>query len=290
VNEYGAITYSDTIRTNRQSYGIFGQGDFAILDSLRLNAGVRYDQYGDYSARWSPRVALIFNPWKESTFKAIYGTAFRDPNVLESELSSSTGLQSEKIDSYQLVYEQEINQYLRSSLLGYYNRMDNLIGLQSDGLFGNFDADTLGVEPSLEGKWKEVNARLSYSLQRTENRDSHVGLPDSPENMIKLNVSAPLYKDKLFAGLEVQYTSQSKTVYDDFNAGGAIVPGPNSPSYTIVNLTLFSQDLFIKNLQLSASVYNLLDTKYYEPSSNEHYEPYIQQNGINFRLKVTYSF
>jgi outer membrane receptor for ferrienterochelin and colicins len=289
-NVYENGTLVETVSTNRQNYGIFGQGDFAILDSLRVNAGVRYDEYGGYPSEWSPRVALIYNPWKESTFKAIYGTAFRDPNVLET--ASSAGLDPEKIYSYQLVYEQGINQYLRSSVLGYYNHMDNLIGLQSDGSFGNFNADTLGLEPSLEAKWKEVSARLSYSLQRTENRQTGVGLPNSPENMIKLNVSAPLYRDKLFAGLEVQYYSQSSTLYYNYVTPSAtpVVAGPNSPGYAIVNFTLFSQNLFIKNLQLSASIYNLLDTKYYEPSSNYHLEPYIQQNGINFRLKVTYSF
>jgi iron complex outermembrane receptor protein len=285
--ENGALLAS--IRDHRQNYGIFGQGDFALLDDLRLNAGVRYDEYGNFSPDWSPRAALIYNPWQQSTFKFIYGTAFRDPNITELELSGQNykSLRPEKISSLQLVYEQGINQYLRSSLSGYFNHMDNLIGLDSAGNDANFDAKTLGLEPAIEAKWKEVNARLSYSLQRTVNRQTDNALPDSPENMVKLNVSAPLYKNMIFAGLEVQYTSHSKTVVDSFPI---ISPGPDSPGYAIVNLTMFSENLFIKNLQLSASIYNLLNTKYYEPASNYHLEPYIQQDGITFRLKVTYSF
>lgn len=281
-----APNVSETVQTNRQNYGIFGQADIAIFDNLHLNAGVRYDEYGTYTPNWSPRAALIYSPWQPSTFKFIYGTAFRDPNVLELA-GALPGVRPEKISSYQLIYDQGINRFLRSSVMGYYNRMDDLIGINSSGVFGNFNADTLGVEPSLEAKWNDINARLSYSLQRTQNRDTGVGLPDSPENMIKLNVSAPLYKEKLFAGLEVQYTSQSKTVEDIFPE---VVPGPNSPGYTVVNLTLFSHGLFIKNLDLSAGVYNLLNTKYYEPASDYHLQPYIQQDGINFRIKATYSF
>jgi outer membrane cobalamin receptor len=290
LNLYEDGVFAGSLQTNRQNYGIFGQADVALLDNLHLNAGVRYDEYGTYTPDWSPRAAIIYNPWKQSTFKFIYGTAFRDPNVLE--LAGATNVQPEKISSYQFIYEQGIGRFLRSSLMGYYDRMDNLIGLNSSGLFSNFNADTLGLEPALELKWEDVSARLSYSLQRTENRDTHVGLPDSPENMIKLNVNAPLYKDKLFAGLEVQYTSQSKTEYYNFLAPGApfVVPGPNSPGFTIVNFTLFSHDLFVKNLELSASVYNLFNTKYYEPASNFHLQPYIPQNGINFRLKLTYRF
>lgn len=282
-----------SLETNRQNYAIFGQADVAVLNNLRLNAGVRYDKYGTYTPEWSPRAALIYNPWKQSTFKFIYGTAFRDPNILELTLAGNPDVQPEKIESYQLVYEQGVNRFLRSSILGYYNRLDNLIGLTDSGTVANFNAETLGLEPALEATWNNVNARLSYSLQRTENRDTGAGLPNSPENMIKLNVSAPLYKDKIFAGLEVQYTSQSKTEFYNFLAtpgNPVVVQGPNSPGYAVVNFTLFSHNLFVQNLDVSASIYNLLDTKYYEPSSNYHQQPYLQQNGINFRIKVTYRF
>lgn len=293
VYEDGSLA-GPPLETNRQNYAIFGQADVAILDNLHANAGVRYDEYGNYTPDWSPRAALIYNPWQQSTFKFVYGTAFRDPNILELALAGdNTDVKPEKIYSYEFIYEQGINRFLRSSIMAYYNRMDNLIGLGESAVDTNFNADTFGLEPSLEAKWNDFSARLSYSLQRTQNRETHVGLPDSPENMIKLNLSAPLYKNKLFAGLEVQYTSQSKTeMFIPPPVGGTatITSGPNSPGFTVVNLTLFSHDLFIKNLELSASVYNLFDAKYYEPSSDFHLEPYIPQNGINFRIKATYSF
>ncbi|HTV40410.1 MAG TPA: TonB-dependent receptor [Candidatus Sulfotelmatobacter sp.] len=292
VYEDGSLAGS--LETNRQNYAIFGQADVAILDNLRANAGVRYDEYGNYTPDWSPRAALIYNPWQQSTFKFVYGTAFRDPNILELALAGgNTDVKPEKISSYEFIYEQGINRFLRSSIMAYYNRMDDLIGLGESALNTNFNAETFGLEPSLEAKWNDYTARLSYSLQRTQDRDTGVGLPDSPENMIKLNLSAPLYSNKLFAGLEVQYTSQSKTeVYTPPPLGGTatVTPGPNAPGFTVVNLTLFSHDLFVKNLELSAGVYNLFNVKYFEPSSDYHLEPYIQQDGINFRIKATYSF
>lgn len=291
---YDGALAGPPLETNRQNYAIFGQADVAILDNLHANAGVRYDEYGNYTPDWSPRAALIYNPWQQSTFKFIYGTAFRDPNILELALAGgNTDVKPEKISSYEFIYDQGINRFLRSSIMAYYNRMDDLIGLGESALNTNFNAETFGLEPSLEAKWNDWSARLSYSLQRTQNRDTDVGLPDSPENMIKLNLSAPIYKNKLFAGLEVQYTGPSKTeVYTPppVNVTATVTPGPNSPGFTVVNLTLFSHDLFIKNLELSASVYNLFNTKYYEPSSDYHLEPYIEQDGINFRIKATYSF
>jgi iron complex outermembrane receptor protein len=248
---------------------------------------VRYDQYGRFDPSVSPRAALIYNPFKDSTIKLIYGTAFRDPNFLELSNPNFQDIKPEKITSYEIVYEQGIGQYLRSSVSGYYNRMDNLIDLRQ-GAFTNFNADTLGTELALEGKWKNgIQTRLSYTLQHSQNRDTDAGLVDSPMHMIKFNASAPLWKDKIFAGLEVQYMSKRHTVFTDLT--GSIISADDAPDFAVVNLTLFSQNL-VKNLDMSASVYNLLDNKYFDPASRFHLQNAIRQDGRTFRLKLTYRF
>lgn len=272
----------------RDNYGIFAQGDFLVLTNFHINAGVRYDKYSHFDPSWSPRVALIYNPFEQSTFKLIYGTAFRDPNFLELSDPRFQNINPEKITSYEGVYEQGLGKYLRSSISGYYNRMDDLIDFLN-GSFVNFNAETLGTELALDGKWEyDIETRLSYTLQHSQNRDSGVGLPDSPTHLVKLNVSAPLYKDKVFAGLEVQYTSSSHTVNTDLLTQNT-VPGSDSPGYAVVNFTIFSQNL-VKNLDASASIYNLFDNRYYEPATRFHLQNVIQQDGITFRLKLTYHF
>ena len=140
----------------------------------------------------------------------------------------------------------------------------------------------------LEGKWGDgIRARLSYTLQRSEYADNGGDLPDSPTHLVKFNASVPVLPEKIFAGLEVQYTSGSHTVFTDLS--GDTLPGPDAPGYAIVNLTLFSQNL-LKNLEVSASIYNLLDTTYYEPASLFHLQNVIQQDGRAFRVKLTYRF
>jgi len=275
------------VHDHRRNYGVFAEDDFAVVTNLHINAGVRYDQYGHFKPDWSPRAALIYSPFPESTFKFIYGTAFRDPNFLELSDTNFLNIQPEKITSYELVYEQGIGRNLRSSVSGYYNRMDDLIDFEN-GSFTNFNADTLGLELALEGKWENgIRTRLSYTLQHTENRDNGDGLPDSPMHLVKLNASAPLLKDKIFAGLEVQYTSRRHTVFTDLS--GDTLSGADVPGYAIVNFTLFSQNL-VKNLEVSASIYNLLDKTYSDPASNFHLQNAIQQDGRTFRVKVTYRF
>lgn len=280
-------TNSTDVNSSRRNYGVFAQGDFTILTNLHLNAGVRYDQYGHFNPSFSPRAAVVYSPFEQSTFKFIYGTAFRDPNFIELSDTGFRGINPEKITSYNLVYEQGIIENLRSSISGYYNQMDDLINFQN-GTFTNFNADTLALELALEGKWPNgFQTRLSYTLQHTEDRDESVLLPDSPTHLVKFNGSAPLWQDKLFAGLEVLYTSSRHTVFTDLSSD--TLPGPDAAGYAVVNFTLFSQNI-VKNLEVSASIYNLLDKTYYDPSSRFHLQNAIEQDGRTFRVKLTYRF
>jgi outer membrane receptor for ferrienterochelin and colicins len=60
-------------------------------------------------------------------------------------------------------------------------------------------------------------------------------------------------------------------------------------AFFITNLTLFSQKL-AKGVEVSGSVYNLFDEEYSDPASGEHVQDTIEQDGVNFRFKVTYLF
>lgn len=275
-------------RQDRQSHGIYAQGDFALRENLHVNGGARYDQYGEFDPAFNPRVALIYHPFKTSTIKAIYGTAFRAPNFLERALSPSPeDLQPEEITSYELIYEQEVNRHLRTSVSGFYNQMDGLIAFLSGG-FTNFNADTAGMELALEGIWTNVvRTRISYTLQRTESRSLGLDVPDSPEHLIKLNLSVPLWREKIFAGVEYQYTSQRDSFHNTTEP--RTVQGEGVRGYGVVNLTLFSRDL-VKNLEFSASVYNVFDQKYSDPATRFHVQDTLERDGRTFRLKMTYRF
>jgi len=283
---YDGISYLN-VSSSRQSHGVFVQGDFTLRSDLNLNAGVRYDQYGNFDPSYSPRLAIIYTPFEQSTFKAIYGSAFRDPNFQELSDPRFQNIQPEQITSYELVYEQGIDQHLRSSVSGYYNQMDHLI-LYQNGAYENVNAEAEGLELALEAKFTNgVMGRVSYSLQRTENRSGGLAFPDSPEHLVKFNFSVPLLRDMIFAGLEYQFTSSRLT--EATTSSGTTVAGPNTPGFGIFNATLFSKNL-LKNLEVSASVYNLLDTAHSDPASLYHLQSQIPQDGRSFRFKLTYKF
>jgi iron complex outermembrane receptor protein len=285
------VSGQEPIERSRQSHGVYVQGDFAVLTNLHLVGGVRYDQYGDFDPAFNPRVAAIFNPFQGSTFKAIYGTAFRAPNFSELSDPRFQDIKPEEITGHELVYEQEIGKHLRSSIAGFYNQMDDLIVFDS-GSFTNFDAETKGIELALEGSWTNgVRGRVSYSLQNTRNTRVSWEMPDSPNHLVKFNVSVPLFKDKIFAGAEFLYVSDRRSLHNTTDAFGqpVTVQGTDAGGYGILNLTLFSRNL-VKNLEFSATVYNVLDRRYQDPASHFHVQDTIEQDGRSFRLKLTYRF
>jgi iron complex outermembrane receptor protein len=113
-------------------------------------------------------------------------------------------------------------------------------------------------------------------------------VPDSPNHLLKLNLSVPLVRDKVFAGVEYQYTSDRLSLYSP-SGQPLTLQGQDAGGFGVVNLTLFSQNL-VKNLEFSASVYNVLDRRHSDPASSFHTMDLIEQNGRSFRLKLTYRF
>jgi len=286
-----SISGQPTVARTRQSYGLYGQGDFALLSNLHLDIGGRIDKYGDFAPSYDPRLALIYEPVKGSTFKAIYGTAFRAPNFSELIDPRFQDIHPEEISSYNFVYEQQYGPHIKSSISAYYNQMDHLI-VFDNGVFTNMNANTKGVEVALENKWANgIVGRASYSFQDTRNDTVGWQMPDSPDHMAKLSLAVPLGTDKLSLGLEVLYISSRRTLHNTTDASGEpiMVQGGGVGSYGLVNLTLLSREL-VKNLEISASVYNLLNSYYEDPASRYHVEDAIPEVGRSFRVKLTYRF
>ena len=274
---------------NSFTVAVYGQDEFNITKSLALNIGYRYDYYNQVRSSGNPRAALIFSPTQNTALKFVYGSAFRVPNVYElyfvsfDELANPQ-LSPEKIQTYEFVWEQEVNKNLSFSSSLYHNRLDDLIGLQttSNGYlqFANIDsARSLGLEFEANGKWSTGwDGTLSYSVQRTQDGATHQTLTNSPENLIKLKLTAPLWRKKLFAGLDAQYIGRRRTRAESHVAG---VP--------VFNLTLLGRQI-TKHTTLSASVYNLFDRKYFDPGSAEHVQDAIQQDGRSLRFKLNWNW
>jgi outer membrane receptor protein involved in Fe transport len=83
----------------------------------------------------------------------------------------------------------------------------------------------------------------------------------------------------LYAGLEEHYTGSRLTE-----------AGQREDGFAVTNLTLFGRNRQ-RTLEVSLSVYNLLDKEYADPVSVDlHPVDAVQQDGRTLRVKVTYAF
>lgn len=283
------LTYLDSHRYP-YSFALYAQDEIAVCTNLTVNAGVRYDYFSTFGDTVNPRTAVIYNPWTAGTFKFIYGRAFRAPNAYElyyiqPAYKANPDLQPETIRSFELVYEQGLPANLRLTGSLFLNEIDGLISQTVDpndgkNFFANLDnVEARGVEAELEGRWKGgLRTRLSYTFTEARDTSTDMILNNSPKHLGKASVVLPLWREKIFAGLEFQAMSSRTTVQEN-KLGG----------FTVANATLYSRDL-LKNLEFSASLYNLFGTKYSDPVSPDYLQDAIRQDGRTFRLKLTYHY
>ena len=285
---YDPNPYVLYLADKRQSFvgALYVQDELTLSKSLALNVGFRYDYYSTRNASGDPRFALIYRPWRRTGFKFIYGEAFRVPNVYElcyaaSPYLSNPALNSEKIRNAEFIWEQGLGTHLWFSTSAFYSSIQDLITQESVGdnfIFRNLkNVRSSGLEVEVKGQLSPgLEGRASYSFQQTKDTSSGQFLSNSPRNLVTLNLSQPLWGKRMFVSLDAQYRSRIQNL-----AGGSISP------FAVVNATLLARNLG-KRVDLSASIYNLLDKQYFDPPSTENLQQAIQQDGRSFRVKMTW--
>ncbi|MCO5397914.1 TonB-dependent receptor plug domain-containing protein [Ralstonia soli] len=281
---------------NNNRVGVYVQDQFLLHRDWVLDTGLRYDHTSFAPGIFSPRVGLIWHAAATTTIKAIYGMAYRAPNDYELHYQTSApggqqltpGLSAERIRTYETVVEQQVAAGGKATLSVFENNVSNLINQGEDpntGLlfFSNVArVRTCGAELGYEQNWPGgTRLRTSYSLQRSKDMDTGQMLSNSPRHMMKLNLSAPVWRSDWRAGVEAQYISNRLT------ASG--LPSEHVGGYWIANLTLLAARL-APNLEMSASVYNVFGRRYADPAGPEQPQPSIPQDGRTFRLKFIYAF
>ncbi len=272
-------------------WAVYGQDEWAITHKLTLSAGLRYDHYSVFGGTTNPRLGLIYHLFHPTTLKLLYGTAFRAPEPFELTpgygpfYDDNLQLKPERIRSVEGVVEQGLGQHFTLSGSVFRNWISDLITLEtnpSDGqsVYRNSEnADATGVEVELDGHLASgIKGRASYSYVDADQPVTHQILSNSPQQLGKLNFIVPVLPQRLFASLDAQYTSSARTL------AGNTVSG-----FSVFNVTVLGHTLG-KHLDLSASVYNILDKKYFDPGRPEDLEDAIQQDGRNFRIKLTTRF
>jgi outer membrane receptor for ferrienterochelin and colicins len=272
-------------------WALYGQDEFTITHKLTLSAGLRYDHYSFFGGTANPRLGLIYHLLHPTTLKLLYGTAFRAPVPFERTpdfgpfYESDPGLKPETIRSLEGVVEQGLGPHFTLSGSVFRNWIDDLITTEADpatslDVYQNFGkANATGVEAELNAHLADgLQGRASYSYTEATEPLTHQAPSNSPKHLGKLNLSYPVVPQRLFASVDAQYTSSVQTLAGNTLSG-----------FSVLNFTLLGHTLG-KHLDLSSSVYNVFNKKYFDPGRPEDPEDSIQQDGRNFRIKLTGRF
>ena len=270
---------------------LYLQNELQITRTLSVLAGFRYDRYEGLGSAVTPRGAVIFIPSHGTSFKLLYGRAYRAPSISEREPTGYSipdpDLRAEKGATMELIYQQRLGRNLLGTMSVYDYRLDGLIDPVSQGVdelpvFRNLhDAHARGVELGLDGRFGTMSSYASYSLQRAHDQVTDSTLTNSPKHMIKGGVAVRL-PGGIRPAIEGRYESGRRTVADTWTDGFFLAD--LNIGFTPAGTGALS------HLELSVRTRNLFGTRYSTPGGIEHLQPAIEQDGRTMLAELRYRF
>jgi iron complex outermembrane receptor protein len=203
--------------------------------------------------------------------------------VEDSPQRGNPDLRPETIDTAELVLERRVGPDVSLVASAFHSDIHRLIGLTRDPdegflTFQNVEEiRSSGFELGLQFRRGGTSGRASYAFQRTRDDGSGERLVNSPSHLARASLTLPV-ADRLSAGVDAEYMSSRRTL-----------AGRETGDVFLANVTLLARRL-PGRLEASASVYNLFDSRYADPGSEEHVQDVLVQDGRTFRLNLEWRF
>ncbi len=289
-DQYGSQTYALPEESFYSSFwALYFQQELKLRHNLNLTLGSHYDDYPLLTGVINPRIAFVYKPFGQSTFKILYGTAFRAPSIYEKyytdELTmvGNDKLDPEKVETIEGIWEQWLGNKVFTSISFYHNSITNLITQVSnaDGMLQYQNSSAIisrGLELALN--WKLTNrweGFFNFVLEESKDKNTGEKLINVPSKMGNIGVVIPLYGEKLRVSLKENYSDKRKGKREDIE----IKP------FSLTTLSFLSREV-IQNMEFSLTLYNLFDQRYYNAAGEEHLQDKIEQDGRHLRFKLSY--
>lgn len=176
-------SYNYLIDQHTKDFGTFMQSDWAILPSLDLLSGVRFDKHNLVTKIIaSPRLALLYKYKTETQFRLSYGTGFRAPQAFDTDLHIAfagggvsrviydPNLKEERSKSFSgsINYDKATERFIVGfTLEGFYTRLKDAFILENIGEdeFGQVFEKQNGSDAIVKGITLELRANFNKKLQ-----------------------------------------------------------------------------------------------------------------------------
>ncbi|MFC3152054.1 TonB-dependent receptor plug domain-containing protein [Litoribrevibacter euphylliae] len=277
---------------NRDISAIYLQNIWDIRDDLRLIAGGRYDHYSDFGGTLNPRASLTWSWRPQMRFLVSYGSAFRAPTFSELFNSNNSGivgdnsLDPEEIETLEMGVLGDFTRRSSYRISWFRNSIDDLIAPIATNTAVNTSANVgklkvEGVEVEVSHRFNDGSTvAMNYTYQHPINQLSHEREADVPLHRANLNYQYHVSRNiGVFTGL----LYKGETIREDGDNRS------NVDDYVTVDLAVVAKEVWLKNLELRASIYNLLNKEYEDPAPNVMLSDYPKDDR-NFMVEATYLF
>ena len=275
---------------SRDIRALFVQDIWDMQKDLRLIIGARYDDYSDFGNSFNPRSSLTWEFIQNYNLVVTYGSAFRAPtfgelyNMNNPSIIGNPDVQPEEIETFEIGVNGNMTKRLKFRVTGFRNNITDLIASTPSedavNVSGNIGELTVnGVEMELESRFRDGSrVSLNYTYQYPINELTGERALDVP--LHKANAAFNYRHSQYFNGyLGLLYRSSLSRAENDSRS--------DVPGFITLDLAVTLQN-YIENLEVTASVYNLSDEEYFDPSPAGVMESDYPKPGRNFMLEASY--
>lgn len=256
--------------------GLFLQDEWRPITALTIVAGLRYDLHTQINGTWSPRVAILYQPFEGHTFHLSGSVAYRPPTLFESHqdqrvtttiptglpfpfpptvsstvpVTGSTRLAPEQIISYEAGYQGWYWKHrLRLRADAFFNHVSDLIGSRiapsgaSEFVNDQGAADIYGGEAGIEflaTRW--LSGFANYAYEEISQSFSGTVRRGAPRSKVSAGLRAE-WENGLSGEIGYYYVggatypiAQSLKLLADVPTTGVIVPSERIGSYNLLNM------------------------------------------------------
>jgi outer membrane receptor protein involved in Fe transport len=274
------------LRSRRWS--LFVNDEWQLSPVLRLNLGLRSDWLLNGRRTTTPRIAALWSPSPQWTFKFQNGLAFREPNASERQspdnpLQASTDLQVESTRSNEISALWRPAPGLDLTATAYSLATRDSIGLVSlPG--GGSEYQNVGGMTSRGGEVEAtqvfangMQARASWSRQLGTDTSTGSRLSDSPRTLLKATITAPGPWNGARIGINLQRIGERSTL-----------SGATLDSCLKINANLTHAPAGLP-WELSVGIYNLTARRCADPTSPDFLQDSLQQELRRWRVQLSWA-